>query len=176
MVSLVYLGRNNWKAVTDWKLGAQWIRSGFTYWTQRMQIRENTPWSYLMGTTLANCQLTCLDKVSWVKHHRHRNEIYLSCFPRFLQITGSDSSLLYLSWSRSSMTARYEIGLRRTVNCPRKSEETWGEKCAAEKTEALREPCCHSVRHSWGKDEWDGSCSWDVSDSSIGQQSLQVVS
>jgi len=67
MISFVYLGRNNWKAVTDWNLGAQWIRSGFTYWTQQMQIKENTPWSYLMGTPLTNCQLTCLDKVSWVK-------------------------------------------------------------------------------------------------------------
>lgn len=101
---------------------------------------------------------------------------YLNCFPRFLQIMGSDSSLLYLSWSHSCVTAHYEIGLRRTLKCSQKSDVTRGEKCAAERLEAFREPCCHSVRQSWGKDEWEGSCSWDVSNSSIGQQSLQVAS
>uniref|UniRef100_A0A663N9T2 Myomesin 3 n=1 Tax=Athene cunicularia TaxID=194338 RepID=A0A663N9T2_ATHCN len=36
------------------------------------------------------------------QQYRQMNEIYLSCFPRFFQIMGSDSSLLYLSWSCGS--------------------------------------------------------------------------
>lgn len=66
MTSLVYSGRNNWRAVTGWELGAPWIRSGCTSWTPARLIRANTPWSYSMGTAPTNCQQTCLGKVSWV--------------------------------------------------------------------------------------------------------------
>lgn len=65
MTSLVYSGRNAWKAVTGWELGAPWIRSGCTSWTPPRLIRANTPWSYSMGTAPTNCPQTWLGKVSW---------------------------------------------------------------------------------------------------------------
>lgn len=157
MTSLVYSGRNNWKAVTGWELGAPWIRSGFTSWTPRRLIRANTPWSYSMGTAPTNCQQTCLGKVSWVTPWH---------VPELLSRSPSNRGKGFLS-------PLLELELISIWNWGREDSEgpteARGEgKWAGKSIEAFREPW-----HCWGKDEQGaaapGMCP-------IPPQSLQVAS